>query len=256
MKNKLYTTTLFFSFFLFLSCVSPKKLVYVQDISAANLDQAMSFQSTLQPDDLLQIVISSEDQNLAIPFNLNAIRTLGPNNQIAGQQTFLPYLIDSSGYIDMPVLGKIKLSGSTKTEAIQKIEILLKDKLIKPTVTLRILNFKISVLGEVNKPGVHNINSERITLLEALSLSGDLTIYGKRDSILIVREKDGIKTFERIDITKSDFINSPYYYLAQNDVIYVEPNKTKVSSSVIGPNITVAISAISLLITIIALTTR
>ncbi len=256
MKNKFSIITLILSFFLLFSCVSPKKLVYVQDISASKLDQAISYQSTLQPDDLLQIVRSSEYQELATPFNLSAARTLGPNNQVANQQTFLPYLIDNSGQIDMPVLGKIKLSGLTKTEALQKIELLLKGKLINPTVTLRILNFKISVLGEVNKPGVHNINSERITLLEALSLSGDLTVYGKRSSILVMREKDGIKAFERIDITKSDFINSPFYYLAQNDVVYVEPNKTKVSSSVIGPNITVAISAISLLITIVALTTR
>jgi polysaccharide export outer membrane protein len=112
------------------------------------------------------------------------------------------------------------------------------------------------VQGEVNRPGTFPINSERVTLLEALSMAGDLTIYGKRDNILVIREENGVKSFQKVDITKGDFVNSPYYYLAQNDVIYVEPNKTRVNSSVIGPNITVGISALSLLITIIVLTTK
>ena len=144
----------------------------------------------------------------------------------------------------------------TRIEAIQKVKSLLTNHIKDPLVNIRILNFKVSVLGEVNKPGVHTIQSERITLLEALSLSGDMTIYGKRNSILIIREIEGEKVIKKVDITKRDFINSPYYYLSQNDVIYVEPNKTKVNASVVGPNITVGISALSLIITIIALTLR
>lgn len=126
----------------------------------------------------------------------------------------------------------------------------------KPSVNLRILNFKITVQGEVTQPGVHNVTSERITLTEALSLSGDLTVYGKRENILIIREKDGKKQAARVDITKADFLNSPYYYLSQNDVVYVEPNKTKVNASVVGPNTAIVLSGVSLLVTIIALTVR
>ena len=138
-----------------------------------------------------------------------------------------------------------------------KSKILLKNGHISdPIVNVRLLNFKVSVLGEVAKPGVFSISGERVTLVEALALAGDLTIYGKRNSILLIREKNGVKTYEKIDITKTDFINSPNYYLSQNDVIYVEPNKTKLNSSVVGPNLTIGISALSLVVTILALTVK
>ena len=137
-----------------------------------------------------------------------------------------------------------------------KLKGLLSAYIKNPTVNMRILNYKVTVQGEVNRPGTYPVQSERITLPEALSLAGDLTVYGKRSNILIIRETEGKVTTTRIDLTKPEFFNSQYYYLKQNDVVYVEPNKTKVNSSVIGPNITVAISAISLLITIVALTTR
>ena len=132
----------------------------------------------------------------------------------------------------------------------------VKEYITNPTINLRILNYKISVLGEVKSPGNYPLESERITLLEALSKAGDLTIYGRRNNILVIREKNGIKSFNRIDITKSDFINSEYYFLTQNDVIVVEQNKTKVNSSVIGPNVTAIISATSVLISILILLTR
>jgi polysaccharide export outer membrane protein len=132
----------------------------------------------------------------------------------------------------------------------------IKEYIKNPSVNLRILNYKFSVIGEVNNPGTFKIESERVTLLEALSQASDLTIYGKRSNILIIREINGKKEYNRVDITKADFINSPFYYLVQNDVIVVEPNKTKVNSSVIGPNITVTISALSLLTTILLIITR
>ena len=115
---------------------------------------------------------------------------------------------------------------------------------------MRIVNFKVSLQGEVNLPGTYNIGSERVTLIEALSMAKDLTIYGKRNNILVVREINGVKSYNRVDITKADFINSPFYYLAQNDVIYVEPNKTKVNAAAVGPNTSVIISAVSILISL------
>ena len=123
----------------------------------------------------------------------------------------------------------------------------------KPIINLRILNFKISVQGEVVLPGTYSINSERVTLIEALSMAKDLTIYGRRDNILVIREINGVKTYNRVDITKADFINSPFYYLSQNDVVYVEPNKNKINGSAVGPNTSVIISITSLLITLITL---
>jgi polysaccharide export outer membrane protein len=239
------------------SCTSKKNIVYLQSNDGQQVAGGMaSYEPVLQPDDALMIIISAENPEVAAPYNMKLVSFLGNSEIASAQERIQSYLIDKEGNVELPMLGKIKLAGLTRMGAIQKIKGLLANHIKDPTVNLRILNFKVSVLGEVNKPGVQTIQSERITLLEALSLSGDLTIYGKRNSILIIREKEGGKTIEKVDITKRDFINSPYYYLSQNDVVYVEPNKTKINTSVIGPNISIGLSAISLLITIIALTTR
>jgi polysaccharide export outer membrane protein len=122
-----------------------------------------------------------------------------------------------------------------------------------PIINFRITNFKVSVQGEVNSPGSYTLNSERVTLIEALTMAKDLTIYGRRNNILLIREVEGIKTYNRIDITKADFINSPFYYLAQNDVIYVEPNKNRINAAAVGANTGVIISITSILITLITL---
>ena len=154
------------------------------------------------------------------------------------------------------VIGKIKLGGLSRTEATFKMVSAISEYINNPTVNLRIVNYKVSVLGEVVTPNSYTIINERITILEALSLSGDLTIYGKRDNILVIREIEGVKTYNRVDITKASLLDSPFYYLAQNDVIYVEPNKTRMNSSKIGPDVGVLLSSISLLIAITVLLIR
>ena len=238
----------------FFSCTSNKNIIYLQSNGEQqSKGQSATYEPMLQSDDALMIVVSAENPEVAAPYNM--IQRATPTTP-GNQGDFISYLIDKEGYVDVPMLGKIKLAGLTRRAAIEKIKSLLANHIKDPLVNIRILNFKVSVLGEVNRPGVHTIQSERITLLEALSLSGDMTIYGKRNSILIIREKDGEKEIKKVDITKRDFINSPYYYLSQNDVVYVEPNKTKVNASVVGPNISVGISALSLIITIIALSLR
>ena len=237
------------------SCVSREKIVYMQNKATA-ADSTLTYEPVLQADDVLSIIVSSESIEAALPYN---IRTLGIQNateSIAGNQNYQAYIVSKEGTIEFPVLGTIKLGGLTKTEAVAKMKTLLTDHVKDAVVTMRLLNFKVSVLGEVARPGTFTINSERITLLEALSKAGDLSIYGQRNNILVIREQDGVKTMQRIDLTKSDFINSPFYYLVQNDVVYVEPNKTKINSSAVGPNLTVALSAISLLVTIFAVITR
>lgn len=239
---------------LLFSCASREKLVYLQnEFNAQNVTQ---FQTRIQPDDVLMIIISSENPEVAAPYNLKSVvlqSNSGESSQMQGTQT---YIVDVEGNIEFPVLGKVKLGGLSKEEAVNYIKNLLKDHVKDAVVNLRILNYKISVLGEVTNPGTFSIPSERVTVLEALSKAGDLTIYGKRKNVLLIREENGVKSTYRIDLTKSDFINSPYYYLAQNDVVYVEPNKTKINSSAVGPNIAIGISALSLVVTIIALTTR
>lgn len=240
-------------FFGVLSCASPKKIVYLQNASANAGKNATSYELLIQPDDMLQIIISAENPEVAAPYNLKS----GPvNGVMGGQSQGDTYLVDKNGEIDFPQLGKVALKGLTRLEAIDKLKELLKDHISNPIIHLRIANFKISVLGEVSSPGVRNVSGERITLLEALSMSGDLTIFGKRKNIMVIREKDGEKTIERVDITQADFINSPYYYLAQNDVIYVEPNKTQVNSSVIGSDIRTTLSVLSFAIGVILIFTK
>lgn len=232
---------------LFFSCGSRKQIVYVGDIDNAASYESFAYQPKLKPDDLLRINVSAENPEVVAPFNLAPMTgTTSLNNYTEGQN----YLIDYSGFIDFPIIGKIKVAGLTTSEANIKLVGLVSEYIKNPTINVRILNFKISVLGEVTKPGSYTIQGERISILEALSLAGDLSIYGKRNNILIIHEEEGKKTYNRVDITQADFLKSQYYYLSQNDVIFVEPNKTKVNSSVIGPNTSVILTVVSILISV------
>lgn len=241
---------------LLFSCASKKDVVYYQNIDGSKFNEnTNSYEVKIQPDDLLLIIVSAEDPEIAVPFNLRTIsieNTARPNI-VTGQETNQTYLVDAKGMIDFPILGSMKVGGLTRTEVLkmlkEKIAVYIKD----PIINLRITNFKVSVQGEVVSPGTYNVVSERITLVEAITMARDLTIHGKRDNILIIREIDGMKSYNRVDITQADFINSPFYYLAQNDVVYVEPNKNKVNGAAVGPNTAVLISITSLLITLVTL---
>lgn len=245
----------FLSLVLLFSCTSKKDIIYYQDIDTLGAQgKSTSYEIKIQPDDLLMIIVSAEDPEIAIPFNLttSSVPTADRPDAV-GQQSTQLYLVDANGFIDFPILGKLKISGLTRSEVLKilqdKVAVFIKN----PIINLRIMNFKYSVQGEVTSPGTYNVASERITLIEALSKAGDLTIYGKRNSILIIREIDGVKSYNRVDITKAGFINSPFYYLAQNDVVYVEPNKSRINAAAVGPNTGVIISVSSLLITLITL---
>jgi len=247
---------LFLFVILLFSCASKKDYVYYQNIDGAKFQEKYSsYEIKIQPDDLLMIIVSAEDPETAAPFNLMAVTVESPVRpyMVSGQQMNLMYLVDANGTVDFPVLGKLKVGGLTRSEVLKmlksKIGVYIKD----PIINLRLTNFKVSVQGEVSVPGVYNVTSERITLVEALSMAHDLTVYGMRHNILVIREVDGVKSYSRVDITQSDFINSPFYYLAQNDIVYVEPNKVKINASAVGPNTGVIISITSLFITLVTL---
>lgn len=247
---------LFLTFLLF-SCASRKEVVYYQNIATLDTaNVAANYEIKIQPDDLLSIIVSAEDQEIAEPFNLKTVSVQSPQrlNTIVGQQTMQLYLVDAKGFIEFPVLGSLKVGGLSRSQVLkmltEKISVYIKN----PIINIRITNFKFSVQGEVVAPGVYDVDSERITLIEALSKARDLTIYGRRDNVLIIREIDGVKSYNRVDVTQADFINSPFYYLAQNDVVYVEPNKTKINGSKIGSDTNLILSAVSILITVISLT--
>jgi polysaccharide export outer membrane protein len=194
------------------------------------------------------ISVFAEDPEIAKAFSLNA-----SSETTAGASAGSVYLVDANGFIDFPTLGKIKVSGLSRTEVLQLLDGKLSQYIKKPIVSLRITNFKVSVQGEVLAPGTFPVASERITLIEALTMAKDLTVYGKRNNILIIREIDGVKTFNRVDITSASFMNSPFYYLAQNDVVYVEPNQNKINGSAVGPSTGIIFSVISILITLTTL---
>lgn len=237
------------------SCVSKKKIAYFQNISEVNIENSVNYEPTIKPDDQLMVIVSAPDAEAAIPFNLPAVAVMGNNNSPLdmpqGQLQIQSYLVDQSGNINLPVIGSFKIGGFTREAAMSKLIETLKKYIKNPIVNVRILNYKVSVIGEVLQPGTINVVSERITLPEALSKVGDLTIYGDREKILIIREIDGKRTHNFVDITKADFINSPFYYLSQNDLVYVEPNKTKINSSAVGPNISIIISAASVVLSVV-----
>ncbi len=241
-----------FLFFCF-SCGSKKDVVYYQNIDTMNLQQNVnSYEIKIQPDDLLMIIVSAENPEVAIPFNLTtvAVSTSGKLDIATGQQTIQSYLVSREGTIEFPIIGKLHVGGLSRTEVLALLQSKISIYIKNPIINLRVMNFKVSLQGEVNLPGTYSIASERLTLIEALSMAKDLTIYGRRDNILVIREINGVKSYNRVDITKSDFISSPFYYLTQNDVVYVEPNKTRVNSSAVGPNTSVIISAISILVSL------
>lgn len=251
--NQLKTFSLL-SIFLILSssCGSRKEIVLFQNSENAK-EMKSSFESRFKCDDLLRIFVNTKDAEASISLNLPALSSVSSRggNGILDYQN---YIVDNLGFIEYPILGKIKVAGLTRSELINYLKQQFKPYLKSdPIITINIMNFKIAVTGEVAKPGSFVISSERISLPDALALAGDLTIFGKRTNVIILRDSNGIKTINRIDITKTDFINSEFYYLTQNDVVYVEPNKTKVNSSAVGPNTSIILSGLSLLITVVAL---
>lgn len=241
------------------SCTSKKKIIYFSE-EASQAEAGTKFNNPVfRKDDLLSITVMGLDPEAIAPFNmplsLQVVNSVGGYAQ--GAPTPPGYLIDGNGEIDFPVIGKIQLAGLTRSEAVELLKTKLGAYIAKPSVVIRILNYKITVLGEVRNPGTFTIPNERITLLEALGIAGDLQITGQRKNVLVLREIDGKKTQTRIDLTSNDVFNSPVYYLQQNDVVYVEPNRAKMNSSVVNAaNIGIAVSVLSLLITMATLLSR
>ena len=239
------------------SCSAPKEVLYLQDIASIkeeNIDK--NYEVIIHKDDLLAILVNSKDPELALPFNMPVV-TYQIGAQTTAQQRLLGYLVDQNGDIDFPLLGKIHVEGLTRMQVTELIkQKLMSEDLIKdPIVTVQFLNFKVSVMGEVTRPGTFDISGDRITLLEALSMAGDLTIYGRRDRVAVIREKDGKRRILYHDLRSSDIFQSPCYYLQQNDIVYVEPNKAKTGQSRINSNNSVGVwlSAVSVLASITSL---
>lgn len=236
---------------LFVSCASPEKIVYFQEIEGVTInDSLINYEPEIQIGDILAINVSAVDAEAAIPFNLYETPMVG---NITSSAKPITYLVDSNGDINFPVIGKFKVEGLTTKETNDTLTNVLEAYIKNPIINIRLTNFKVTVMGEVAKPGTYTVPNERISILDALGLAGDLTIYGERKNVMIIREKNGKRITVNLDLTNKQLFNSPYFYLSQNDVVYVEPNKTKVNGSAVGPNTGVIISSISILISLVAI---
>ena len=235
------------------SCGSVKDIAYLQEEDLLKkMEVADTVSLKIQKDDLLDINVSCPDQELLRPFLRYSSEYNNAGSINGGSSS--GYLVELDGTINFPLLGQIKVAGLTRRQLIGLVQNRLeKEGFIKnPVVTVRFLNFRISILGEVNHPGTYSITSERITLFEALSMAGDLTIHGRRNRVAVIRETDGVRTILYHDLRSRDVFLSPDYYLKQNDMVYVEPNHVRAETSVQNQftNVGTWISLISIITTL------
>ena len=234
-----------FSAMLLTSCATKKEVVYFQNTSSfETIVDKNSFTPKFKVDDLVNIHVSTLDIEASVPFNLFRGASEGG---IRPEQ--VDYLVDQDGEIDFPVIGKIKISGLSAEEVRVLLREKLNDFLKNPIINIRLQNFTVTILGEVRMPGTYPVNGERISILEALGLAGDLTVKGVRTNVMVIRDFDGTKVYTRIDLTKKEAMSSPVYYLTQNDVVYVEPNKSAITASSLDNRASIAISIASILVT-------
>ncbi len=246
------------------SCKVPENVVYFQN--SANLEKISStnsFTSIFKVDDIVGILVSAADMDAARPFNLMQSSSMslgegGGGNAVSSAGSGEPtYLINEEGNIDFPVLGELKIAGLTRIEVKEMIKEKLKIYINDPIVSVRLKNFKITVMGEVSRPGSYTIPNERITIIEALGLAGDMTIKGRRENLMVIRENEGVNTYHRVDLTSKSIFESPVYYLAQNDVVYVEPNNSRIKESKTRDNtLGVIISIVGVIISVVTLVVR
>lgn len=246
--------------FLLVACQSYKNVPYLQDAEVIGQvgQQEKMYDAKIMPKDLLTIVVSCTSPELAMPFNLTVASSanIAVNNMNTTVQPILQtYLVSNKGTVDFPVLGELKLGGLTKKEAEQLIVERLKPYIKEtPIVTVRMVNYKISVIGEVARPGTFTINNEKVNLLEALAMAGDMTVHGVRDNVKLIREDtNGKQQIITLDLNKAETILSPYYWLQQNDIVYVTPNKAKARNSDIGNSTSLWFSATSIIVSLASL---
>ena len=249
--NKILSSVVLLTFVLLLgSCGGSKDVVYFQNVDNISLEQSTGlYEAKIMPKDQLSITVVTTDPAAAAPFNLTVGNSVGTKGQLAQGSNLQTYLVDNNGDIDFPVIGKVHVVGLNKNECQDLIKSKISGYLAaseNPIVTVRMASYQVTVLGEVNKPTVIPVTSEKMSIVEALAQAGDLSIYGRRDNVMLLRENpDGRKEAHRIDLRDANLINSPYYYLQQNDVIYVEPNKAKAANSKTSTSTTIWFSVIS-----------
>ena len=248
-------TIIFLAFIVLASCTSRKKIVYFQDIDSTALEDVDNYSDQLEiTNDILNINVRTLNPDAALQFNPQAGQ--GQQNIRLDILKVNGYLVKKDGTIDFPELGAIPVKGKSTKEVQRFLEKELQDYLKNPIVSVRVINYKFTVLGEVNRPGTYEIVEENYTLLQALGQAGGLTINGKRKNVLVIRHEDGERIAKRIDLTSSDWMNSPFYFVKQNDQIYVEPNNPQVKRAGFIGNASTVLSALSVILSAIVIIFR
>ena len=240
------------------SCANGKKIAYFQGLDQITQQADISKNNlNIKPNDMLTISVSAYNMEAALPFNLPVVGSTGSNMLAAqGAAQMQPYLVDSDGNIEFPQLGTINVAGVNRQQLAARLKTDISAYVKDPIVNVRIVNFQVSVLGEVNRPGTFTIQDEYLSLPKALGLAGDMSIYGLRNNVLVMREENGRKIHAYLDLSDANVVNSPFYYLQQNDVVYVEPNNAQKQGAAYNRNASVYISIASVLISLAILITR
>ena len=238
-------------------CTTSKKIIYFQNLDDAELKPLnTAYEAVIKKDDRLTIIVSGPDKFVCAPYNLTINEMNSSGNVVNGgspENATLGYLVDSEGNIDFPILGKIHVEGMTRNELVSYLTQEIGKDIKEPIVYVSFRNYKVTILGEVKSPGTYTIDSEKINILQALGYAGDLSLTAKRQEILLLREVDGVLTHQRIDLRDKDILQSPYFYLQQNDIIYVQPSATRVATATTAVSIwSVILSSITTIIALIS----
>lgn len=260
MKKNVLSFSIFALMILMLaSCASSKKVAYFQNAVDGVVERSEGlYDAKIMPKDILTITVSTTNPEAATPFNLTISNTLNATGQMySGSGVLQTYLVDNNGEIEYPVVGNIKVAGLTKNECQELVKSKIKAFLAEdedPIVTVRMSSYRVTIIGEVRSPGVIPVGTEKMSILEALASAGDLTIYGKRDNVMLIREEaNGQKTVHRLNLNDANIISSPYYYLQQNDIVYVEPNGVQAKNSAIGSSTTIWFSFVGIVTSVASL---
>ena len=243
------------------SCVTQKQLTYLHNVDSTHADSINAkftprTETILRPGDALTVFITALDKEAVAPYNLPTVVYAAPgSSQVQTTPMLQYYIVDEAGDIDLPVLGKVHVAGLSRPEAERAIKSQLEQQVISPTVMVSLVGAKVSVLGEVNHPSQVPMTNGRMTIFEALAAAGDMTAYGRRDNVLVTREVDGKMEIARLNLGNADIYASPYYYLQQNDVVYVSPNKVRAISSTNSglwlSVVSTALSAATIIVTVV-----
>jgi polysaccharide export outer membrane protein len=260
MKKLFHMAFLAVTVLLLSSCGATKKIAYFQNSDSETINYESSrflYDACIMPKDVLMITVNTNEPDAAVPFNLTIPTTYQISRSTYSQPVLQTYLVDNNGCIDYPVIGMLEVGGLTKSACEQLIHDKIKPYMNEnenPIVTVRMSSYSVAVLGEVTRPGSFQVSREKISILEALAQAGDLTIYGVRDRVKLIREDaTGKKEIHTVDLTDANIVNSPYYYLQQNDVVYVEPNKVKARNSSVGATTSLWFTGVSVLVSVATL---